>query len=82
MHLLERDDGKKWYVWLKQGRLASDNFSTSVKEYFSKHDAMVEFEQYFSKKTGNKWSERAQFQQKPGLYIMIRRESEREQVEK
>jgi hypothetical protein len=39
MQLLERGDGKKWYVWFKQGKVARENFSTSVKEFFNKYDA-------------------------------------------
>lgn len=61
MQLLERNDGKKWYVWVKQGKLTSDNFQTNVKDFYNKYDAMVEFESYFNKKTSNKWSERSYF---------------------
>ena len=43
---------------------------------------MVEFESQFSKRTANKWSERAYFQQKPGLYILIRKDSEKEIIRK
>lgn len=82
MQLLERADGKKWYLWVKQGRLASENFHTNVKDFFSKYDAMVEYESYFSKKTGNKWSDRSSFQQKPGLYILLRKETELEVISK
>ena len=66
MQLLERNDGKKWFVWTKQGKLAQESFSTKVKEYFNKFEAKVDFEGRFQKKTSNKWSERTYFQQKPG----------------
>jgi len=61
MQLLERADGKKWQVWTKQGRLSSDKFTTSVKDFYNKYDAMVEFEVVFQKKTANKWSDRQYF---------------------
>ena len=48
MQLLERNDGKKWFVWTKHGKLAQENFNTKVKEFFNKFDAMVEFESRFS----------------------------------
>lgn len=82
MQLLERNDGKKWFVWTKQGKLAQENFNTKVKEFFNKFDAMVEFESRFSQKTANKWADRAYFQQKPGLYMMIRKDTEVDTVNK
>lgn len=82
MQLLERGDGKKWFVWTKQGKLASQKFNTTVKDFYNKYDAMVEYEQLFLKKTANKWSERQYFQQRPGQYILIRRESEHEIIKK
>jgi hypothetical protein len=51
----------KWFCWNKQGRLASENFTTKIKEYFDKYEAIQYFEQYFHSKTGNKWGERAYF---------------------
>lgn len=43
---------------------------------------MVDFELRFNQKTGNKWSDRAYFQQKPGMYMIIRKDSEVETVSK
>ena len=82
IQLLERTDGKKWQVWTKQGKIASDTFTKSVKDFYNKHDAMVEFESLFLKKTSNKWGDRQYFQQKPGMYMLIRKDSEREVVQK
>ncbi len=61
MHLLSTNDDKKWYFWMKQGRLTSDTFQTTVKDFKNKYDATVEFESYFFKKTSNKWADRAYF---------------------
>ena len=82
IQLLERADGKKWQLWTKQGKLASDNFHTAVKDYFDKYLAILEFEQLFLKKTSNKWTDRHIFQQKAGMYMLIRKESEKEMVAK
>ena len=82
MQLLERNDGKKWFVWTKQGKLAQESFNTNVKEFFNKFDAMVDFESRFHQKTSNRWSDRSYFQQKPGLYMMIRKDSEHETLSK
>ena len=76
MQLLERTDGNKWFVWTKFGKLGQTNFNTNVKDFFNKYDAMVEFESLFAKKTANKWSDRNYFQQKPGMFIFMRKDSE------
>ena len=62
--------------------MATTNFTTTVKDFYNKYDATVEFEQLFMKRTSNKWSDRAYFQQKPGMYLLIRKESEKEIVVK
>jgi hypothetical protein len=82
IHLLERADGKKWYIWNKQGRVTSDNFTTKINEYFEKYEAINKFCEYFNKKTGNKWSDRMYFQHKPGLYMLLNKESEADSIKK
>jgi hypothetical protein len=60
--LLERNDGKKWWLWYKTGKLGSlNNPIEKNSEYFNKYDAMVEFESLFFDKTSNKWSDRKYF---------------------
>ena len=82
MQLLERNDGKKWFVWSKQGKLGNEHFQQRNKDFFNKYEAMLEFETVFLAKTQNKWSERAYFKQKPGLYMLIRKDNEKEVVTK
>lgn len=61
MQLLERNDGKKWMLWIKSGKLAKAEHTTTINEYFNKHDAILEFESLFLKRTSNKWSDRSYF---------------------
>ena len=39
MSLLQRADGKKWFLWTKTGKLASSNFTPKIKEFFNKYEA-------------------------------------------
>lgn len=82
MQLLARLDGKKWCLWVKSGKLSSETFNAWVHEFYDRYEAMADFEQLFYKKTGNKWTERAFFKQKPGMYMLIRKESEQEEIKK
>lgn len=43
---------------------------------------MVDFEQKFYEKTANKWKDRDYFQQKPGKYILQRKEQDKEMIQK
>lgn len=83
MQLLQRNDEKKWFVWFQTGKVGSeDNAGTRINEFFNKYDAMVEFEQKFSEKTANKWKDRDYFQQKPGKFILMKKEQDKELVQK
>ncbi len=62
MQLLERNDQKKWMIWFQNGKVGFEvNGATKVLEYFSKYDAMAEFERRFLDRTGNKWKNRDYF---------------------
>ena len=83
MQLLERNDKKKWSLWVQNGRVGVEqNAATKVSEFFNNYDAMVEFEKKFQEKTGNKWKKREFFEQKPGKYILFNREQEKELTKK
>ena len=86
MQLLVRDDNKKWFVWIQQGKVGQEaSAPTKVSEYFNRYEAMVEFERHFNKKTGGeKWKDRewltvgANRRAIPGAYKLINREQDKE----
>jgi hypothetical protein len=43
---------------------------------------MVAFEQKFQEKSGNKWKDRDYFQQKPGKFILMKKEQDKELIKK
>lgn len=43
---------------------------------------MVEFEQKFFEKTANKWKDREFFQQKPGKFIYMKRDQDKEVIKR
>lgn len=78
MQLLERKDGKKWYVWVQFGRVNAENSNEKTKDFFNKFDAIASFEEKFFERTGNKWQDRESFSQKPGKYSLVKSEQEKE----
>ncbi len=82
VQLYERAGGKKWTLWTKQGRVTSDSFNTKVKDFYEKYEAINKFCEYFFKKTGNKWADRTYFQHKPGMYMLLNKETEMEAIKK
>ena len=80
MQLLERNDGKKWFLWIAQGRIGRDNISTQIFEHFNKVDAIGDFEKRFFKRTENKWTERDNFKEHTGKFILVIAERELEKL--
>ena len=58
MQLLERNDNKKWFFWIAEGKVGRSNFKTKIFEYFNKVDAIASFEKKFAQWTENMWRER------------------------
>jgi hypothetical protein len=80
MQLLERNDGKKWFLWIAQGRVGRDAVSTQIFEHFNKVDAIGDFEKRFFKRTDNKWPERDNFKELPGKFSLVIAERELEKL--
>lgn len=49
--------------------------------FFSKYDAVSTFQKKFLSYTDNTWNEREFFQQKPGKYVIMSAEREKERLE-
>ena len=80
MQLLERNDGKKWFLWIAQGKIGRNNVSTQIFEHFNKLDAIGDFEKRFFKRTENKWTERDNFKEHTGKFILVIAERELEKL--
>ena len=80
MQLLERNDGKKWFLWIAQGRIGRDAVTTQIFEHFNKVDAIGDFEKRFFKRTENKWPERDNFKDVPGRFTFVVAERELEKL--
>lgn len=62
LQLLERDDEKKWWVWMANGLLSQNRkLATKNFPFFSKVDAIAMFEKKFEQATENRWIEREFF---------------------
>ena len=48
MQLLERNDNKKWFLWIADGKLGKVQIKTKIFEYFNKVDAIANFEKKFA----------------------------------
>lgn len=80
MQMLERKDGKKWYVWSQFGRINAVNPKTREQEFYGRYDAIAYFEKHFYEKTNNKWTTKEFFQQKPGKWSLVKKDQEKEIV--
>lgn len=47
MQLLERNDKKKWFLWMAEGKVGRQQIKTKIFEYFNKVDAIANFEKKF-----------------------------------
>ena len=81
MQLLERNDGKKWFLWTVNGKVGRENPKKQVFSYFNKVDAMSAFEKKFTANTDNKWTERDFFRPKLGKYVYVSAEKEKEKTQ-
>lgn len=61
MQLLERNDKKKWFLWIADGKVGKAQIKTKIFEYFNKVDAIANFEKKFAQWTDNTWIERDYF---------------------
>merc|ERR1719346_839882 len=62
LQILEHDKKPKWYVFRSWGRIGTTIGGDKVDTYEEKHDAISEFERHYEDKTGNRWSQRNNFQ--------------------
>lgn len=62
MQLLERNDGKKWILWVQFGRVNAENASEKTTEFYNKFDSIAAYEEKFFDRTGNNWADRDHFQ--------------------
>ncbi|KAL9650365.1 hypothetical protein ABK040_016432 [Willaertia magna] len=72
LQVLEHDKKNKYYVFRKWGRLNSDIGSHKLTKYGTdKYGALDEFEKMYKDKTGNEWTNRKNFEKKPGRFFPI-----------
>ena len=81
MQLLERNDAKKWFLWLATGKVGRENQKKQVFSYFNKVDACAAFEKKFTANTDNRWIERDFFKPKTGKYVYVSAEKEKEKMQ-
>ena len=81
MQLLERNDNKKWFLWIAEGKVGKAQIKTKIFEYFNKVDAMTNFEKKFTLWTENTWIERDYFQPKQGKYVIGNAKREEQKLE-
>lgn len=62
-------------MWSSSGR--AEAAQERITDYFNMFDAMVYFERMFFEKTGNKWSTKDSFKEKPGKYVMVRSDADK-----
>ena len=48
MQLLERNDKKKWHLWIAEGKVGKQQIKTKIFDYFNKVDAIANFEKKFA----------------------------------
>ena len=53
MQLLERNDRKKWFVWIAEGYVGKSQIKTKMFDYYNTSDATAAFEKHFLKWTEN-----------------------------
>ena len=67
---MERNDKKKWFNWIAEGKVGKAQMKTKIFEYFNKVDAQANFEKKFTQWTDNTWIERDYFQPKQGKFTI------------
>jgi poly [ADP-ribose] polymerase len=81
MQLLQRDDSKKWTLFMKYGRVGAEKPQKRSFEFYNRTEARVAFEQRFFEKTHNNWEDKDYFQEKPGKYSLVKVENDGETLE-
>ena len=81
MQLLERNDKKKWFLWIAEGKVGKAQIKTKIFDYYNKVDAISNFEKKFMQWTENAWMERDYFQPKHGKYVIGNAEREKQKLE-
>ena len=71
LQILEHDKKPKWYVFRSWGRIGTTIGGNKVDNYEDKHDAIAQFEFHYEGKTGNRWSQRNNFQKVPGKFYPL-----------
>lgn len=93
MQLVERNDGKKWFVWIAQGIMSESDLNqtqedeidtsqlnTKQEEFYVKVEAQAHFEKLFFNKTANKWTDKDYLKQKPGKFKILNKEQNRKLI--
>ncbi|CAK9157267.1 unnamed protein product [Ilex paraguariensis] len=71
IQVLESDDGGRFMVYSRWGRVGVKGQNKLQGPYTSQHDALMEFEQKFYAKTRNNWSNRKEFICYPKSYTWL-----------
>jgi len=62
MQLVEREDEKKWWVWIANGLFSQQQkLKTKIFPFFDKFAAIALFEKNFEQFTENRWVDREFF---------------------
>lgn len=77
MQLLERNDHKKWFLWIGEGKAGRTALKTKIFDFFNTVDGVTSFEKKFAQWTDNSWSERDYFQPKQGKFVVGSAEREK-----
>ena len=81
MQLLERNDRKKWFLWIAEGKVGKTQIKTKIFDHFNKVDAIASFEKKFAQWTENMWAERDYFQPKQGKFVIGNTEREKHKLQ-
>lgn len=71
LQLLEEDNGNKWYVFRKWGRVGTTIGGNKLESFATKAAAKKHFEKLYYEKTMNEWSDRKNFTKQPGKFYPI-----------
>jgi predicted DNA-binding WGR domain protein len=71
LQLLEEDNGNKWYVFRKWGRVGTTIGGNKLEPFSTKAAAKKNFEKLYYEKTLNEWSNRKSFVKQPGKFYPI-----------
>eukprot|EP00029_Vermamoeba_vermiformis_P007076 TRINITY_DN2952_c0_g1_i1.p1 TRINITY_DN2952_c0_g1~~TRINITY_DN2952_c0_g1_i1.p1 ORF type:complete len:941 (+),score=268.76 TRINITY_DN2952_c0_g1_i1:48-2870(+) len=71
LQLLEEDNGNKWYVFRKWGRVGTTIGGNKLEAFSTKAAAKKNFEKLYYEKTLNEWSNRKKFVKQPGKFYPI-----------